>query len=82
MCESVVTVGAARQAARVWEGNPVTLDELARAHPRWHMWRGVAGLLYARLPQTQPAVVKRAPTVEGLRDQVEQEMRYRDDHWA
>ncbi len=39
--------------------------------PDWQVWRGVAGLLYARRPKSSPPKVVRAATVEGLRDQIE-----------
>ena len=38
--------------------------------PHWYVWQGVAGYFYARVPRTSPARVVRAPTVEGLRDEI------------
>ena len=58
------------------------LNELKHAYPRWHFWRGLSGVLYASRLMTSPPVVKRSPTVEGLRDQVEAETRYREDYYG
>ena len=60
----------------------MTFDELKRAHPRWHMWQGVAGLLSASRRKQSPPLVKRDETVEGLREQVEAETSWRDEHWG
>ena len=38
--------------------------------PDWHVWRGVAGLLYARRPRTSPPKIVRAESTAGLRDQI------------
>jgi len=38
--------------------------------PRWHIWRGVCGLLYARRLRTSPPIVVRADTAVDLRDQI------------
>ena len=38
--------------------------------PRWHVWRGVAGLLYARWPRTSPPVVVRAKDPAALREAI------------
>ena len=38
--------------------------------PGWHVWRGVAGLLYARRPKTSPPKVARARDVTALREQI------------
>jgi hypothetical protein len=40
--------------------------------PHWHVWRGVAGLLYARRPRSSPPRVVRARDTVGLRDQIKQ----------
>jgi hypothetical protein len=60
----------------------VTLDDLALAHPRWHFWRGLTGLVYASRLKCSPPVVKRSPTVEGLRDQLEADLRWREEHYG
>jgi hypothetical protein len=36
--------------------------------PHWHVWRGVAGLLYARRPRSSPPKVVRAKDLASLRD--------------
>ena len=38
--------------------------------PNWHVWRGVAGLLYARRPRSSPPKVVRGRSVVDLRDQI------------
>jgi hypothetical protein len=38
--------------------------------PDWHVWRGVAGLLYARRPRSSPPKVVRGKTTVDLRDQI------------
>ena len=43
----------------------------AAQFPDWHVWRGVAGLLYARRPKSSPPKVVHGKTVEDLRDQIE-----------
>ena len=40
--------------------------------PHWHVWRGVAGLLYARRPRSTPPIVVRASDAVGLRDRIRQ----------
>ena len=42
----------------------------AAEFPRWRVWRGMAGLLYARRPLTSPPVLVRATNVDDLRDQI------------
>ena len=42
----------------------------AAEFPRWHVWRGVCGLLYARRPRTSPPVVVRGEDTEDLRAQM------------
>jgi len=42
----------------------------AAEFPRWHVWRGVCGLLYARRPRTSPPVVLRSTNAADLRDQI------------
>jgi hypothetical protein len=50
-------------------GEP-TLEEIAAEFPRWHVWQGIAGLVYARKPLTSPPVVVRAEDATDLRDQI------------
>lgn len=38
--------------------------------PNWHVWQGVAGLLYARLPKSSPPKVVRAKNAAELREQM------------
>ena len=38
--------------------------------PDWHVWRGVAGLLYARRPRSSPPKVVRGKDTVDLRDQI------------
>ena len=38
--------------------------------PDWHVWRGVAGLLYARRPRSSPPKVVRGKSAGDLRDQI------------
>jgi hypothetical protein len=47
------------------------LKQLERDYPRWHTWRGVAGLLYARRPRSSPPAVVRSASVTGLRRAIE-----------
>ena len=60
----------------------MTLDDLARAYPRYHFWPGVSGLVYASRLATSPPVVKQARTVESLREQVIRDMHYREQRWG
>jgi hypothetical protein len=50
-----------------------TLDDVAREFPRWHCWRGISGLVYARLPKSSPPIVVRAGDPLDLRDQIRAE---------
>jgi hypothetical protein len=36
--------------------------------PQWHVWRGVAGLLYARRPRSSPPKVVRGKDLTALRE--------------
>jgi hypothetical protein len=38
--------------------------------PHWHVWRGVAGLLYARRPRSSPPKVVRGKDMITLRDRI------------
>jgi hypothetical protein len=42
----------------------------AREFPRWHVWRGVAGHYYARVPRSSPPRVVRALNAEDLRQEI------------
>ncbi len=65
------------------EGESVTMSEAieeeapdwwphAAECPGWHVWRGVAGRLYARRPRSSPPKVVRGKDVADLRDQIRQ----------
>jgi hypothetical protein len=38
--------------------------------PHWHVWRGVAGLLYARRPRSSPPKVVRGKDFSSLRERI------------
>lgn len=38
--------------------------------PHWHVWRGVAGLLYARRPRSSPPKVVRGKDLTTLRERM------------
>jgi hypothetical protein len=38
--------------------------------PRWHVWRGICGLVYARALRTSPPVVVRGEDAVDLRDRI------------
>ena len=42
----------------------------SREFPHWHVWRGVAGLLYARRPRSSPPKWARASDAEALRERI------------
>jgi hypothetical protein len=42
----------------------------AAEFPRWHVWQGVCGLVYARRPRTSPPVVVRGEDAVDLRNQM------------
>jgi hypothetical protein len=46
------------------------LAAVAAEFPGWHPWRGIAGLVYARLPRSSPPVVVRAHNITALRIRV------------
>ena len=41
--------------------------------PRWHVWRGVSGLVYARLMRSSPPMVVRGEDAADLRDAIRRE---------
>ncbi len=48
----------------------LTLETVQAEFPRWEVWRGIAGLVYARKLLTSPPVVLRAEDPVDLRDQI------------
>jgi hypothetical protein len=46
--------------------NGDSIAELERAHPGWHIWRGVTGGLYARRINSSPPVTYLADTFAEL----------------
>jgi hypothetical protein len=42
----------------------------AQQFPHWHVWRGVAGLLYARRSRSSPPKVVRGKDCAALRDRI------------
>jgi hypothetical protein len=42
----------------------------AQQFPHWHVWRGVAGLFYARRPRSSPPKVVRGKDMTSLRDRI------------
>jgi len=44
----------------------------ASEFPHWHVWRGIAGLLYARRLMSSPPRVVRSQDAGELRDQIRQ----------
>lgn len=48
------------------------LAAIDREYPAWHAWPGtVAGVLYARRPNSSPPMVVRSVTTAGLRHEIE-----------
>jgi hypothetical protein len=48
------------------------LAQVDRDYPGWHAWpAALAGLMYARRPQTSPPMVVRAISVNQLRTEIE-----------
>ncbi len=45
--------------------------------PGWHAWRGVNGLVYARLLKSSPPIVVRGEDAVDLRDQIRRENFFR-----
>jgi hypothetical protein len=42
----------------------------AAEFPRWHVWRGICGLVYANRALTSPPVVVRGEDAVDLRDEI------------
>jgi hypothetical protein len=55
----------------VGEGTPEWWP-YAPEFPHWHVWRGVAGLVYARRMKSSPPTVVRGEDAVDLRDQIRQ----------
>ena len=54
------------------------LAEVDRDYPGWHAWPAVlAGLVYARRPNSSPPLVVRATTTDALRQAIEDAERER-----
>lgn len=47
-----------------------TVDDVAREWPRWHVFTGVAGLLYANRAMTSPPALVRGESALDLRDAI------------
>ena len=47
-----------------------TLADVEREWPRWHTWKGIAGLVYAQRNKTSPPAVLRGEDPLDLRDQI------------
>jgi hypothetical protein len=48
------------------------LADVDRDYPGWHAWPAVlAGLLYARRPNSTPPLVVRSGSIAGLREAIE-----------
>ena len=61
---------AARQPTYADSTAGPALDDVAREHPRWRCWKGIAGLLYATLRGSSPPVVVRGEDPMDLRDEI------------
>lgn len=61
--------------------SPAELDGALRAveadYPGWHAWNGAIPMLYARRVKSSPPIVVRAPTISGLRVEIEKALRGR-----
>jgi hypothetical protein len=53
------------------------LAAVDRLYPRWHAWPGLAGLVYARRPNSSPPMVVRSASVAGLCQEIESAERER-----
>ena len=61
----------------------MTIEQLKRAYPRWRFFRSVTGhLVYGQRRRTSPPVTVWAADLEGLRGEIEAEMRYREQRWG
>ena len=55
-------------------GAEPNLGDVTRAFPAWHVWRGISGLVYPRLPLSSPPIVVRAEDPRDLIDQIRGEI--------
>jgi hypothetical protein len=54
------------------EARTRALADVERDYPGWQAWPAMlAGIVYARRPQTSPPLVVRATTTDGLRQAIE-----------
>lgn len=53
------------------------LAAVDRLYPCWHAWLGLAGLVYARRPNSSPPMVVRSASVAGLCQEIESAERER-----
>jgi hypothetical protein len=51
-----------------------TLDEVGREFPAWHCWKGISGLVYAKLNHASPPVVVRGEDPLDLRDSIRRKL--------
>jgi hypothetical protein len=76
LLSSYATALGERQAGRehgqdiAAQGLGLGREELERQLPRWHMWKGIAGLWYASRRNCSPPVVVRGEDLRGLRDEI------------
>lgn len=69
---TAVEAKAAASAARSRYDREAGFASIEADFPGWSCWEGaIAGVLYARLPDTSPPQVVRAFTLAGLRAEVE-----------
>ena len=61
--------GDSARGATAVEGSPDWWP-YAPEFPHWHVWRGVAGLLYARRPKSSPPKVVRGKDLTTLRERI------------
>ena len=61
--------GDSARGATAVEGSPDWWP-YAPEFPHWHVWRGVAGLLYARRPKSSPPKVVRGKDLKTLRERI------------
>ena len=65
-----------RPGANPDEGLPAWWPYAAEL-PGWHVWRGINGLVYARLLNSSPPLVVRGEDAVDLRDQIRRENFFR-----
>jgi hypothetical protein len=71
-------VGAHRNEHDSIRERPRALAAIAHEFPPWHAWEGaIAGLFYARRPNSSPPMVVRSTTTDGLRREIESAERER-----